>query len=258
MAEPADPEVPPYSVGDIETEAGAMRCPFCGTPIEEGARRCEACGLVLAAARPPGRASLVIRAGMLTVLVISVGIIGGVVIGRAVVALTPPHQAAAVPNAPTPEASSVPASAGATPPSIPAQAIAALQGTTVLNGRLVAEADPLATALSLKTFSTSDVIVVLRRMRVDIRAGTAMVTSLGVWPGAREHQAALAAFYDSLDAEINAGLAASAQSSAVYKATTQRVLTLLRQVAPLDDAARSLASDAGINLPPIVIPAAVR
>ncbi len=67
---------------------------------------------------------------------------------------------------------------------IPTGAVAALRGTTALNGRLADEATALRKALDAKKFKTGDVQKVLRRMAIDARAGVGMLTSLAAWPEA--------------------------------------------------------------------------
>jgi hypothetical protein len=95
-------------------------------------------------------------------------------------------------------------------------------------------------------------------MNVDTRAGAGMVPSLSAWPDAAEHQAALAAFYDRLAGEIEAGQSASVKSAGAYKTVTKRILKTLGLIAGLDAASRELASGAGIDLPVVVIPEALR
>jgi len=145
---------------------------------------------------------------------------------------------------------------GPVTPIAAAEGAAALRGTTTLNGRLVAEAGPLARAVAAKSFPVSDVVKVLRRMSADTRAAAAMVKALDGWPAAGTQQAALAAFYAELGSEIDGALAASSRSVAAYKTATRQVVATLAKVAELDAASRSLAADVGLSLPVIVLPEA--
>ncbi len=185
-------------------------------------------------------------------MLVGAGVVAGIVVGGLLVGIALPRQAtpAGIADGPATSAPSlVPVSSN------PA---AALRGTTALNGRLAADADPLTAALAAKTFPVQDVIAVLRRMSIDTRAAAAMVPSLGEWPAAPAHQAALTAFYDELTTEIDGGLAAAASNEASYKATTTSILATLRKVAVLDAEARALAAGTTIVLPEITIPDALR
>ncbi len=141
---------------------------------------------------------------------------------------------------------------------VPASAGAALRGTTALNGRLAAEAEPLARAVAAKPFHTSDVIRVLRRMGNDVRAASRMVAALGAWSQAAGQQAALSAFYAELGEEIEGALAASVNSKGAYKAAAKKVIATLADVPGLDLDARVLADAAGLALPVVTIPEALR
>ena len=222
--------------------APSAHCPACGAAITKGARRCEACGRRLVLDVPAGKASILVGAGLLAGLVV-----GGLVVGIAL-----PRDAAAPGVGPTAT------NAGPTLVPVSANAAAALRGTTALNGRLASEAEPLSAALAKTSFPVQDVVKVFRRMSSDARAATAMVGSLAGWPEATSHEAHLAAFYDQLTGEINAGLAASVASPDSYKASTRAILATLRSIVNLDATARDLATQSGVTLPVIVIPAALR
>ncbi len=217
-------------------------CPACGRAITKGTRRCEACGRRLLLDLPAGKASMLVGAGLLAGLVV-----GGLVVGIAL-----PRDAA------TDGAGPAASNAGPTLVPVSANAAAALRGTTELNGRLASEAEPLSAALAETQFPVQDVVKVLRRMSSDARAATAMVGSLAGWPEATGHEAQLAAFYDQLTGEINAGLAASVTSPDSYESSTRAILATLRSVVNLDATARDLATQSGVTLPVIVIPAALR
>ncbi len=222
--------------------APGAHCPACGVAIPRGARRCAACGRRLLLDVPAGKASMLVGAGVLAGL-----IVGGLVVG---IALPRDATTAGV----GPAASNV----GPTLVPVSANAAAALRGTTALNGRLASEAEPLSAALAKTSFPVQDVVKVFRRMSSDARAATAMVGSLAGWPEATSHEAQLADFYDQLTGEINAGLAASVTSPDSYKASTLAILATLRSIVNLDATARDLATQSGVTLPVIVIPAALR
>ena len=141
---------------------------------------------------------------------------------------------------------------------VPASAVAALRGTTTLNGRLADEAEPLARAVAAKPFPTADVVRILRRMGNDVRAASGMVPALGGWSQAAGQQAALSAFYADLGEEIDRALAASVSSGGRYKAAAKKVLATLAAVPGFDFDARALANTAGMELPVVPIPDALR
>ena len=141
---------------------------------------------------------------------------------------------------------------------IPTGAMAALRGTTAINARLAAEADPLAKALAAKSFNTNQVVKVLRRMAIDTRAGAGMLRAMAVWPEASGQLAALQAFYDDLGRRIDNGLAASSNSASAYKRAAKGILSALKGVPGLDADARALAALGGLELPPVTIPDELR
>ncbi|MEW6223823.1 MAG: zinc ribbon domain-containing protein [Chloroflexota bacterium] len=234
-AAPADPTV---SGG---TDDAVFGCPACGRTIPRGSFRCQGCGQRLVLDVPVNRASMLLGAGLLA----------GLLTGGALVGLTVPRQA--VPAGTAGAASGAPG-----PTSIPAavasSSLAALRGTTTLNGRLAAQAEPLARALAAKKLAVPDVVAVLRRMSADTRAAAAMVPSLGSWDEAAEQQAALGSFYAALTAELDTGLGASVKSAGAYKRTAQRVIALLARVPDLDAASRTLAAGMGADLPAVDFP----
>ena len=234
-AAPADPTV---SGG---TDDAVFGCPTCGRTIPRGSGRCQGCGQRLVLDVQVNRASMLVGAGLLT----------GLLVGGSLVGLTVPRQAgpagtaAAASQAPGP--TSIPAAVAST-------SLAALRGTTTLNGRLAAQAEPLSRALAAKKLAVPDVVAVLRPMTADTRAAAAMVPSLGAWDKAAEQQAALGSFYEALTAELDTGLAASVKSAGAYKKTAQRVMALLARVPDLDAASRTLAAGMGADLPVVDFP----
>lgn len=234
-AAPADPMV---SGG---TDAAVFGCPACGRTIARGSTRCGGCGQRLVLDVPVRKASMLVGAGLFAGLVV-----GGVLVG-----LMTPRQAS--PAAAT-AAASLPPGPTPIPAAVVSKSLAALRGTTTLNGRLAAEAQPLSRALAAKKLPVADVVTVLRHMSADTRAAAAMVPSLGSWADAAEQQAALTAFYDSLTSELDTGLAASVKSANAYRKTAQRVMVLLARIPELDAASRTLAAGMGAELPAVDFP----
>jgi hypothetical protein len=136
--------------------------------------------------------------------------------------------------------------------------MAAIRGTTAINGRLAAEAGPLSKALAAKPFNTNGVVKVLRRMAIDTRAGAGMLKAMALWPEAAGQQAALQAFYEDLGRRIDTGLSASVNSAGSYKKAAKGIVTALKDVPGLDADARALAALGGLELPAVTMPEAIR
>jgi hypothetical protein len=188
---------------------------------------------------------------------VGVGLLAGFMVGGILVGLTLPRTAAPASTGTDQSANGNGNGTGASVVA-PVPALAALRGTSALNGRIAARADDLAAAVDAKRFDAGDVVPVLRRLSQDTRAGSGMVRSFAGWPEAGNHQAALATFYDTLSGQIDDILAISVRDGAAYKAATKQILKTLGSIATLDDEARVLAAQAGTDLPPVVIPGSLR
>ena len=215
------------------TDAQAFNCPSCGRTLTRGARRCDGLRAAADPRRPDAPRGDPLR-------------------GRRP-RRDPRHGAARQPvrTARRPAAPADPATTGQgtglapVALDIPSGAMAAIRGTTAINGRLAAEAGPLAKALDGKPFNTSSVVKVLRRMAIDTRAGAGMLRAMAVWPEAAGQQAALQAFYEDLGRRIDNGLAASVNSSGSYKRAAKGIVAALKDVPGLDADARALAALGG-------------
>jgi hypothetical protein len=229
------------------TDAQAFNCPSCGRTLDRGARRCEDCGQRLILDVPMRRAAILSGGGALGGILVTVLLVN-------LFAPPAPPATARVDESTTGQGSAL------TPVAqdIPSGAMAAIRGTTAINGRLAAEASPLAKAIDAKSFNTGEVIKVLRRMAIDTRAGAGMLKAMAVWPEAAGQQAALQAFYADLGGRIDSGLSASVNSTSAYKRAAKGVLAALKDVPGLDADARGLAAIGGLELPAITIPAALR
>ncbi len=229
------------------TDGQAFNCPSCGRTLTRGARRCEDCGQRLILDVPMRRAAILSGGGAL----------GGILVTVLLVNLFAPPAAR---TAPVVDPSTTGQGTGLAPVAldIPSGAMAAIRGTTAINGRLAAEAAPLAKALAGKSFNTNEVIKVLRRMTIDTRAGAGMLKAMAVWPEAAGQQAALQAFYEDLAGRIDSGLGASVNSTSAYKRAAKNIIATLKDVPGLDADARGLAAMGGLELPAVTIPAALR
>jgi hypothetical protein len=228
------------------TDAQAFTCPGCGRTLTRGSRRCDGCGTRLILDVPLRRAATLSGAGAL----------GGILVTVLLVNVFAPPAAPA-----TAAGDGTATGQGVVAPvviDIPTGAMAAIRGTTAINGRLAAEASPLSKALAAKPFDTTEVVAVLRRMAIDTRAGAGMLRAMAVWPEASGQQAALQAFYEDLGRRIDNGLNASVNSTGAYKKAAKGILSALKDVPGLDADARALAGLGGLELPAVTIPDQLR
>lgn len=229
---------------DGGADAVAFGCPSCGRTLARGVARCDGCGQRLLLDVPLGRAGQLVGAGTVAGILVTVLLVNVFAPAR------PATMTAADPGAGTGSTGT----GTAVTLEIPTAAAAALRGTTAINGRLAAEAAPLAKALDAKSFRTGDVIKALRRMSIDTRAGAGMVKTFTGWPEAAGQQAALAAFYADLGEQIDKGLTASVKSGDAYRKTAKAVLETLGRVRAIDADARSLAVKGDLELIPVTFP----
>ena len=229
------------------TDTAAFGCPSCGRTLDRGAFRCEDCGAWLLLDMPLKRAAMLVGGGL----------VAGILVTTLLVNVFAPPKAASVTGL---DGATGGAALGAAAPVIemPTGAVAALRGTTAINGRLAAEATALRKALDAKKFKTGNVQKVLRRMAIDARAGAGMLGSLAAWPEAAGQRAALAAFYDDLQRQIDSGLNASVRSTGAYKKAAKAILSTLGTAPAIDTGARTLAAQTGVDLVPVTFPEALR
>ena len=228
------------------TDNATFGCPKCGRTLDHGAYRCEDCGAWLLLDMPLKRAAMFVGGGLVFGIMITVILLN---------VFASPKAAADAGLDSANGAGSVAAPAAV---EIPTGAVAALRGTTALNGRLAAEATALRKALDAKKLKTGDVQKILRRMAIDARAGTGMLGSLAAWPEAAGQQAALQAFYADLQRQIDGGLNASLRSTGAYKKAAKAILSTLGTAPGIDAEARTLAGQAGVELVPVTFPDAIR
>lgn len=235
-----------------EADANIFNCPRCSRPLAVGSSRCAGCGLRLVAGVPLVRVSGFVAAGLVLGLVVG----GGAV--AAVTALTRPvdKPVAQVPTAVVPSAAPVaPSQAVPAPvidPAIPASAVSALRQSTMLNQRLLADADRLAAALAFDRPSGADIAPLLRALASTASFGDRLAPSVAEWSDGAAVSKDLVSFYAAVGRVAEEGLSASVQNSRAYFDAAKRMLVVLGQVTDLDTASRALAATADIDLPPLV------
>jgi hypothetical protein len=228
------------------TDNTTFGCPSCGRTLDHGSYRCEGCGAWLLLDMPLKRAAMFVGGGLVAGILVTVVLLNVFAAPKA------------APMAGLDGANGAGSGAAPAAVEIPTGAVAALRGTTALNGRLAAEATALRKALDAKKFRAGDVQKILRRMAIDARVGVGMLGSLTAWPEAAGQQAALQAFYANLQRQIDGGLNASIRSGGAYKKAAKGILLTLGTAPEIDSDARVLAGQAGVELVPVAFPKALR
>lgn len=217
-------------------------CTGCSRPVASGARRCPGCGARFLLDVPIRRAAALASMGLAAGLLVGAG---GVALAAALGGSPP--RADVTPSAVTgvlPTSLPVatrPASGGGASSGVPPAAVAALRGTTTINGRIALLAEPLSAELAMAELDVSAVARTLRRVALEVGAAETLVPSLRAWSTASSYAGDLDRFYASLATRVREGLGASMRNQEAYRATATDVLALLGGLAALDAAAQDLA-----------------
>jgi hypothetical protein len=240
------------SVAVGAADANIFLCPRCTRPLAVGVSRCAGCGTRLVAG-----VQLLKVGGF-----VGLGLAAGLAVGGGMVALTlmstrpvdlpvaqPPvavvPSAAPVVSAPPPPIAAV----------VPPTALSALRQSTVVNQRLLADADLLATALAGADPSAAEIAPLLRGLSSIAAYGDRLAPAVAAWDDGDAVSQALAAFYASIGRVAEEGLAASLSNERAYVEAGRQMLAIMDGLTDLDAASRGLAASADIELPPL-IPAA--
>ena len=177
-------------------------------------------------------------------------VIGAVTLVRGPVAAPvaePP--AAAIPSAIP--ASIVPPSVVPVLPAVPPAALSALRQSTVVNQRLLADADLLSQAMAASAPSPAEIAPLLRNLASTAAFGDRIATAVGTWDEGAAVATELAVFYSAIDRIAGEGLSASINNERAYRDAGRRMLTVLDGLPDLDAASRGLAATADVELPPL-------
>lgn len=184
--------------------------------------------------------------------------VGGGVVGAAMISSTTQAPPAVVPVA-QPSAAVVPSAApvvtAAPPPvapGVPPAALSALRQSTVVNQRLLADADLLATALAAAKPSSAEIAPLLRGLASTAAYGDRLAPAVGSWDKGDAVSVALAAFYASIAGIADEGLSASLANERAYVDVGRQMLAIMDGLIDLDAASRGLAASADVELPPLV------
>ena len=240
---------PSLPIGEID--ANIVACPACSRPLDSGTRRCTGCGTRLIAGVKATRAVAFLGVGGLAGTLLGVGLFAAVSFLNtpAVVLVLPPPVVATPSQAPLPSAP-----APVADPGIPSSALSALRQSTLLNQRVINDADRLAAALATAKPSGSQIAPILRSMASTATFGQRLAPTVGGWDQAGVVSADLVAFYAAIARTADEGLSSSLSSSRTYIAAGERMLKIVAGLDSLDAAARTLAASADITLPPLTAP----
>jgi hypothetical protein len=240
------------SIGEINQTV--FDCPSCARPLAIGVKRCPGCGTRLLFGVPLAKATLLASTG------IAIGIAIGGVFGFGV-GLIRPLAAAAISDAPVasqaPLASLAPVDGGTgsggtgTVPDlqIPPLSRSALAQTLDVDARLVANADLLRAALTARVFDAPTVAQTLRSMAADSVIGRQLADHVRAWTGSAAVGRDLDDLYVAIHGTASDALISSVRDQAAYRTAATRMLVVLEGLSAVDGAARTLASQSGVNVP---------
>ena len=247
IAPPREPELPaePLPIGLPNLDVTG--CPVCGRPIAVGAASCPGCGTRLLLGVPLRRAGAFV----------TIGAAVGMLLGGAAVAVV--HRPAVVASVEPPTAPVVPAAAASTAPEqtapsaasvapVPGDARAALGQVLAVNSRLRSRAADLRAEIAAPRLDSFAVATTVRSLAADAVVATGVVPLLGAWPPAADVATRLRAYYAQVGATAGATLSSSLTDARAYRAGAASMLRLLAKLPPLDDQARSIAADAGLDV----------
>ncbi len=246
---------------DSSPESGAIGlpdtniflCPRCSRPLAVGVSRCAGCGTRLVAGVPLLKVSGFVALGLVAGLTVGGGIVAVAMSGVQQVAIAQPP-VAAIPSA-VPVAPAAPVVTAAPPPVaplVPPAALSALRQSAVVNQRLLADADLLATALGATKPSSAEIAPLLRGLASTASFGDRLAPAVAKWDDGDAVSVALGAFYASIGRIADEGLSASLTNERAYVDAGRQMLALMDGLTDLDAASRGLAASADLELPPLV------
>jgi hypothetical protein len=255
---------------DSASEAGAIGtrdaniflCPRCSRPLAVGVSTCAGCLTRLVRGVPLLKASGFVGLGLVVGLAVGGGVVGAVTLlgGSSTARVEEPPvvalpSAVAMPSAPPAVSASPQPAAPVADPAVPSTALAALQRSTTVNQRLVADADLLAKALAGRDPSPSEIAPLLRNLASTAALGSGVATTVGTWDDWADLSGALAAFYSSIDRVAQDALGASITNDRAYRDSGVRMLGVLARLVAIDTETRALAATVDVELPPLRTPA---
>jgi len=236
------------SVAIGAADANIFLCPRCARPLAVGVSRCAGCGTRLVAG-----VQLLKVGGF-----VGLGLAAGLVVGGGLVSVMSADRPADIPIAQPPVAvipSAAPVVSAAPPPfapAVPPAALSALRQSTVVNQRLLADADLLAKALVGAHPSAAEIAPLLRGLASNAVFGDRLARAVASWDDGDAVSQAMAAFYASIARIADEGLSASLTNEGAYVDAGRQMLAITDGLTDLDAASRGLAASADVELPPLV------
>ena len=232
-------------------DSNIFLCPTCARPLAVGVSRCPACRTHLVAGVQLRKVTGFVGIGLAAGIVLFGGAIGLLAV------LARPLDVTVVPSAPpvvevAPSAVPLPSAAPApVEPAVPPAALAALQQSTLINQRLLTDADRLARVVARKNASAADIAPILRGLASTASFGNRLPPAIATWADGAAVSQGLGAFYAAIGRVAGDGLAASISNDRAYVLAGRQMLNVLAALTDLDAASRGLAAGAGAELPPL-------
>jgi hypothetical protein len=234
-----------------ETDANIFACPACSRPLGTGTKRCPGCSTRLIAGVKLTRAAGFMAVGLTIGVILSSGVMtlmsavarpADVVVPVAPPVVTPTQMP--IPSAP----------ALVVDPGIPSQALSALRQSTLLNQRVLTDADRLAAALGAAKPSSREIAPILRTLATTASFGARLAGSVADWDEGVVVSQDLATFYAEISGAAEDGLSSSLANTRAYVAAGEQMLKVLAGLDAIDAASRALAASADLELPPLTKP----
>ena len=243
---PHEPALDAYPIG--ATDSNIFLCPRCTRPLAVGVSRCPGCRTRLVAGVPLLKASGFIGMGLAVGITLGVGMLGALALlaGPTVATVQPP--AAVVPSlAPGQTAGPVPVDT-----TVPRAATSALRQSTLVNQRLLADADRLRRRMASTGSGAAEIAPLLRSLAWTSGFAGGVASDVATWSDGIGVAKSLASFYASIGRVADQGLSASITNKTAYRDAGRRMLLVLDRLKDLDKASRALAATANVDLPPLI------
>lgn len=236
-----------------ETDSNIFNCPSCARPLETGAVRCPGCGTRLIAGVPASRALPFIAGGLAIGLFLGAGAMAAVSGLSRVDPVTAGGGTGTQATArPVTSAAPLP-SVGPVAPVVPIAALSALRQTALVNQRIATDAAVLTAALAEAKPSTAQISRALRSMSSNATFAERIAPDVADWAPGATVAMDLSAFYATIRSTASEGLGAALGNEAAYLAAAQQMLAIVDGLGALDESARTLAAQADVELPEVVI-----
>ncbi len=236
-----------------ETDSNIFNCPACARPLGTGTAQCPGCKTRLIAGVQASRAITFIAGGLAIGLFVGAGAMAAMT-GLTRVESVPVGGGTGTQATAQPVTSAAPLpSAGPVTPVVPIAALSALRQTALVNQRIATDAGLLQAALAESKPSTAQIARALRSMSSNATFAERIAPDVADWEPGAMVATDLSAFYTTIRSTASEGLGAALGNEAAYIAAARQMLTVVGGLGTLDQAARSLAAQADVELPEVII-----